>query len=53
LCININGKVTSMFNLQVDQYTALTLTGSACAVPRALPRPAARVGCQGAAWGAS
>ena len=29
VCININGKVTSMFNVVVDQYTALTVSGSA------------------------
>jgi hypothetical protein len=39
VCININGKVTSIFNVVVDQYTALTLSGSACAAPRA-PQPA-------------
>ena len=29
LCISLNGKVTSLFNVVVDQYTAISLTGSA------------------------
>ena len=31
LCININGVVTSMYNLVVDQYSAISVSGSACA----------------------
>lgn len=38
VCININGKVTSMFNIKVDQYTAVTLAGSACTPLRGHPR---------------
>ncbi len=29
VCLTINGVVTSIFNVVVDQYTALTLSGSA------------------------
>ena len=28
LCLNINGKVTSMYNVVVDQYSAISLVGS-------------------------
>jgi hypothetical protein len=28
LCISLNGKVTSIFNVVVDQYSAISLTGS-------------------------
>ena len=30
VCLNINGKVTSIYNVVVDQYTAISVTGSAC-----------------------
>ncbi len=29
VCVTINGKVTSIFNVVVDQYTAVTVSGSA------------------------
>ena len=29
VCLNINGKVTSIYNVVVDQYTAISVTGSA------------------------
>jgi len=28
VCLNINGKVTSIYNVVVDQYTAITVSGS-------------------------
>lgn len=30
LCVSLNGKVTSIFNVVVDQYSAISLTGSEC-----------------------
>ena len=29
LCLTFNGRVTSLFNVVVDQYTALSISGSA------------------------
>ena len=37
VCININGVVTSMYNLVVDQYTAISVTGCAFS-ERSLPQ---------------
>lgn len=32
LCLTINGKMTSIYNVVVDQYSAVTVLGSACVV---------------------